>query len=244
MFSTMFYQESKINKILKCQRCQKGLDEPRLLPCGNTICNCCIHLIETQQITKFTSEFNCSLCNKAHTMPTEGFPINLAILHLMSEQPDEIYRSEHVETLKSNLKFMKNNLNQLDLDIENGSEKIVDHCIELRRLVQLSTEEKILELNKINETLISQIDDYEKEAIAKFQKETISLPDFFDNKNDIQLFLSETNDYLNSFRIDDKKVNDTNERALQYKKFIGKQMKIFKTLLFNNRIMDFEVSNN
>jgi hypothetical protein len=64
-----------------------------------------------------------------------------------------------VEILKSNLKFFDENLKHIDLEMQNGADRIHDHCDELRRIVQLSTEEKILELNQINEALISQIDD-------------------------------------------------------------------------------------
>ena len=63
----------------------------------------------------------------------------------------------------------------------------------------------------------------EIESIQDYNSATFNYP-YEARKNIISTFtfdISETNDYLNSFRIDDKKVNDTNERALQYKKFIG-----------------------
>ena len=175
---------------------------------GATVCNSCTHLIENQLIFCTSKrEFNCSLCSKLHCMPNEGFPINKALLNLMTEEPDEIYRSEMVESLKSNLNILRKQLNQIDSDMKNGPDKISDHCIELRRLVQLSTEEKILEINQMNETLIAQIDEYEKETITKYQSIKNSLKTFeLDTlKNNLNKFIFETQEYI-SFYEDYKNV--------------------------------------
>jgi hypothetical protein len=130
-------------------------------------------------------------------MPNEGFSINLALLNLMTEAPDEIYRSEMVESLKQNVNILRKHLNQIDSDLKNGPDKIADHCIELRRLVQLSTEEKILEINQMNETLITLIDKYEKETILKYQsiKESLKTFELDTLKNNLNKFISETQEY-------------------------------------------------
>ena len=48
--------------------------------------------------------------------------------------------------------------------------KIKEYCIEQRRLVQLSTENKIQEINNINEQLIKQIDDFKNQCILSYSK--------------------------------------------------------------------------
>ncbi len=35
----MFYEEAMINNELNCIKCKQRLDEPRMLPCGETICD-------------------------------------------------------------------------------------------------------------------------------------------------------------------------------------------------------------
>lgn len=240
MFSNMFYQEAKINKILKCQKCSSALDEARLLPCGNTICSSCT--IEIEYIQE-NANFRCLLCSKEHSIPSEGFPINLALSSLMNEKPDEIYRSEQVEKLKSNLSSLKANLNQLDLDLTTGVEKITEHCCELRRLVQLSTEEKILEINRFNETFIERINQYEKETKEKYLNKKVDPTRVNELNEVVKSFIEKTNEYLNDFKIDDKQVNIAFCEAELHKKSICDEIKYRKTILFDDNLMTFEVIN-
>ena len=164
----MFYEEAQINRILNCQRCKQKFDEPRVLPCGKTICSNCIYSIENKVMAKNSPDFDCSLCMEQHCVPESEFPINEVAYNLMSAQPNEVFRSELVFNLRSNLNQIQNYLSQLSSDLNNGIDKIKDHCIELRREVQLKTEQKILEINQMNESLIQQIDNYEEECILNF----------------------------------------------------------------------------
>ena len=63
---------------------------------------------------------------------------------------------------------LENLLNELTFNITNGNDKIKYHCSELKRLVQLSTEQKIIELNNLNEILVKKIDNYEKECTLRY----------------------------------------------------------------------------
>ncbi len=38
----MFYEESAINQILLCKVCDSKLNDPRLLPCGQSVCGECV----------------------------------------------------------------------------------------------------------------------------------------------------------------------------------------------------------
>jgi hypothetical protein len=68
------------------------------LPCGKTVCNHCILLMETTLSVKDLNELKCIMCNDFHKRPTNGsFPINEILLGLMNEKPKEVYRSEEVE---------------------------------------------------------------------------------------------------------------------------------------------------
>ena len=92
----MFYQESKINNILKCQSClnnfQKTEFSPHALPYGNTICSNCILILQDEIIMDDSKKFKYCLCTKMHVIPAEGFPINKVLADLITEKPCEIYR--------------------------------------------------------------------------------------------------------------------------------------------------------
>lgn len=160
----------------------------------------------------------------------------------MNEKPDEIYRSEQVEKLKSNLSSLKANLNQLDLDLTTGVEKITEHCCELRRLVQLSTEEKILEINRFNETFIERINQYEKETKEKYLNKKVDPTRVNELNEVVKSFIEKTNEYLNDFKIDDKQVNIAFCEAELHKKSICDEIKYRKTILFDDNLMTFEIN--
>ena len=98
----MFYEETVVAEHLKCKRCYIKFDDPRILPCGKTVCQSCIQeILESEN--KNDNSFTCSMCQKSHIIPEDGFPINELIEALLKNQPVEVYRSAMVESLKLNL---------------------------------------------------------------------------------------------------------------------------------------------
>ena len=69
----MFY--NKINKILSCKNCKEQLDEPKILPCGKTICSLCVSQIKVSR-----RKYVCLICENKHEMLESGLPINESIL--------------------------------------------------------------------------------------------------------------------------------------------------------------------
>jgi hypothetical protein len=55
-----------------CMRCRQNIDEPKLLPCGNTICTCC----EKDIMSIDNDHFDCSLCGKTHVKDNNELPVN------------------------------------------------------------------------------------------------------------------------------------------------------------------------
>jgi len=64
----MFYDKYKVNNVLLCKNCQEQLDEPKILPCGKTVCSLCASKIKMNG-----NEFDCLLCKNKHEMPKNGF---------------------------------------------------------------------------------------------------------------------------------------------------------------------------
>lgn len=130
-------------------------------------------------------------------------------------------------------------------------------------MVQLTTEEKILEINQMNEMLIVQIDEYEKETITRYQtiKDSLKTVELDALKINLNSFINETQEYekinwllnnsfknnsltfryLNNFRINDTQVKISNERARIHKSNLLREIKKFKLALFGNKIMSFVV---
>ena len=113
----MFYEEKIVNKILNCQNFNQQYDEPRLLPCGKTICTNCLHKMENNLLNKNKNELSCLMCHKMHQIPSDGFPLIEILLSLMQQKPKEVYRSEQVESLKQNLTIAKEKLDSFTFEI-------------------------------------------------------------------------------------------------------------------------------
>ena len=102
--------ENDLNEILKCELCHTkydSYDEPKMIPCGLTICSKCEQKIDEQM--RGTRTFKClsESCGDEHLKPIKGFPVNKIAITFLSSPLKKIYRSEDHETLELNLKKLK-----------------------------------------------------------------------------------------------------------------------------------------
>ena len=95
--------------------CKMRYDEPRILPCGDSVCNSCIQII-LNSINKSNDTYQCLLCKQSHVKSVSLFQVNKPLKKILEESPSEVYRSEMVEELKLNL----NDINSRKSKLENG----------------------------------------------------------------------------------------------------------------------------
>ncbi len=145
----MFYEESQIAGYLNCPKCQRRYDEPKILPCGKTICNTCLNAFSG--LTAIT----CPFCGESHQIPERGLPVCELRLNLLLTTPEEVYRGQNVEDLKRALKNLIVRTQQLNLALKNGAKHIQAYCNALRLDVQSATE-KIIKQVKRNAALAGQ----------------------------------------------------------------------------------------
>jgi hypothetical protein len=146
-----------------CLRCRQNIDEPKLLPCGNTICTCCENEI------KSIDHFDCTQCGKIHFKNNNVFPVNESLKKLIKVRLTSNYQQlvdyvKNIDDLVTNLK-------------DNIETKIKSHCKNLRYQVDLRTEIEKERLNKHFETLnknreemLDTINRFEKKKISEVQK--------------------------------------------------------------------------
>ena len=58
----MFYTGDDLSDLVTCSKCENRMDDPRMLPCGNT------------------------LCNQDHSIPQDEFPRNESILRFLKKE--------------------------------------------------------------------------------------------------------------------------------------------------------------
>lgn len=194
--------------------------------------------METTLSVKDLNELKCIMCNDFHKRPTNGsFPINEILLGLMNEKPKEVYRSEEVENLKLNLNKLEALSNTFQFNLNNSEAKIKEHCIELRRLSQLSTEQKKVELDQFNDDFIKQINQYESNCIRNLKDKQYK--QFEQSINEIIIFNKEKRNYLKTYNINDKQIIDANKMATSYISKVNDQINNLDCYIFNSNKMEF-----
>ncbi len=89
----MFYQADKIDNILICKICENKMVDPRLLPCGKSVCHRCLDLIADTD----KKRIKCQNCAKIHEILDSGFPKNLALQELLEFEAKEVLQLNHIE---------------------------------------------------------------------------------------------------------------------------------------------------
>ena len=89
----MFYQADKIDSILICDVCDNKLVDPRLLPCGKSVCHRCVDVLADSD----KKRIKCQNCAKIHEIQIDvGFPKNLALQKLLEFEAKEISHSNQI----------------------------------------------------------------------------------------------------------------------------------------------------
>ena len=164
----MIYEE---NLIHNCATCNTEYDMPHILPCGETMCGKCVNKY-TIEIHK-NAFIHCPYCDERHQIPPNGFPINKAISKLLNEAPIEIYRGETYENLKSALKEIKEDSDQLNINIQYGVDKIDENCSNLLNEVKMITEDKLEHIHKFSKTFSNEIINYKTECVSSFTNNSL-----------------------------------------------------------------------
>ena len=241
----MFYEESEITNVLKCEHCIKPYGEyypPRILPCcGKTICYSCVESIEKQVKN---NRFKCIACKKEKKMPNNGFLVNSVAVKLLATQPKEISRGQEAEKLKKNLYDLEQLVNKLLFEMDKGEYIIRDDCRELRRQVQLAKEERIEEINKYCDALFVKIDHYEEKCKSKSKEMNEAKKKANELIKSVNNFIQKQNEHLRQLKFDDNELMASNLRMNELKMQIEKERKNIKKSIFGNQIMKFETNSN
>ena len=195
----MFYQAENINSALICFVCENKLDDPRLLPCGMSVCNKCVDFLSDtkKRIVK------CQHCGKTHEIPQEGFPIILALKNLLEIEAKEVSHSKQMDEFKSLFDSLKLKIKNVESILKTGDAQIRDHCDKVRTSTQLAIEEAHLKLDEIHKEFFNTIDQHESICQEKFKSIQQKKEDIEKVVNESNQFIEEANQLIKQFKIDD-----------------------------------------
>ena len=225
-FLKMFYKEEDISNELICPKCTNRFDDPRILPCGNSLCQSCIlDEIEEGAINK------CYCCQEKHSLPKEGeFTKNKFILKQLEKKPIEVNRGALGELLKKSLNTLTDKKEELENYLKSGDQKVSDYLSEIRTQIDLITETQIERLNKARDTLLEKLKQYQTECM--YSKLT--------SKNDFLLAKMDTlneniTKYLKGTDWNETYVNDQIKEAKNLVDLCSKAKEDFENEIFLNK---------
>jgi vacuolar-type H+-ATPase subunit H len=181
----MFYDSNQVYNELLCKHCEGRLVEPKFIPCGDTICSFCEASMQIND-----GIFDCLVCKEKHEMPKNGLPICKPLLKLLSIMPTNVSRGESYDLLENLLNEMQKKTSFIRLGIENSSDFVKEHCMNLRSDVQLTAEESFHAINteflkeyKVDYKIIHKANEESRNLIKKAEEEIQNLKEIiFDGK--------------------------------------------------------------
>lgn len=159
----MFYEEIKIKELLTCPKCKEPLVDAHFLPCcGESVCARCL------PSTASENERICAVCsrkfdenNNPNTNQANYQP-NKALNRVISLQPTEVYRGEHIYTLREKTVTMGAEIDDLkSTDDTMASTEITEHCRRLRDEVINRTTLTLEGVKFESESILAKIDAYQ-----------------------------------------------------------------------------------
>ena len=232
----MFYHKEEISDLLKCPVCTLTFNNPCVLPCGQHICKSCIDRLYNAS----KDGIDCTFCHEFHVKPAKGYPISQLIVQLLEKQPREVYRNKMVDSLKSNINEIKLTIANLVQLVDHSERAIRDYCDFVRNNVEQAAATAHTSVDKFREQFLSEIGSYEKECLAnlalmantnQFSTDAI--------KREMEAFVDEQTRYLLHFTVDDDKVANDLDKAIELRNKLGLQMLQVKSIMFAGKQLVF-----
>ncbi len=237
-----FLRKSLLANEFNCDKCQmalnNNLEQPRILPCGETICSTCAKNIEKEAND---NKFKCIICSSVHHIPDNGLPLNKKIFKIMSAEAVDVSRGKEHEKLKSNLDKISLATQLLSSEFKDGTNMIDEHYVEQMRLIQLAIKKKIAQVDISSDFLISSVKDY-KNSCTEFYL-TVNKPILEEELNQIvnetKSFIQEKETYLKQNKLDDEEIKRYNNQSEDFQLKLNEKAKKLKSIVFNNNLFQF-----
>jgi WD40 repeat protein len=130
-------------------------------------------------------------------------------------------------------------------NLDNGVDQVKDHCIRLRSQVQLEKELMTECLHQLNEKLIGEIDNYEKQCVSSFNNKKIK---YYGEKDkllaEMAKFCTDNLAYLTQFRLDNGVVVQSLTKVERYLAMMDVEEDSLKSVKFDGKYMNFTKNEN
>ena len=235
----MFFEETNVSDLLKCSKCRNKINEPRILPCGFTICSQCHFSIDAKN-----NQFKCIVCNDLHIMPERGFPLNLLALAILNLRPVEVYRGQIAAKLKHSLDSLNRKIEILNIVAYHEKEQVEKCYSDLREQTSSVLEETVEQIKDFSEQLTSEIDNFEKNNLLALRSNQKSKLEFLNMCTKLEQFHSNWSEYLKKVAVDDEEISNANNQAAKLIEQAEDAELSLDSLIFSDKQLKFNENPN
>lgn len=157
--------EDEISRELACRKCKRTFNDPRLLPCGETMCQRCIQeqLVQDNHGRSLT----CLFCNETHTIVDE-LPEN-KLIHKLIDIKSSASSSSSLSASNVCCKELTNDLNDVLVSLERRCRELkyisaASYLAEIRNYsefiqndIEIVTQSMLEYVNRFHDELIEQV---------------------------------------------------------------------------------------
>ena len=158
---------SNIIPKIVCENCKRDFDVPKLLPCGESVCDSCL----TEFCNNNKSKIKCPFCEESHKVPKSGFPTQKLLQNLLS-----------IGTLNDSVRASIDNTEHVIKDLtdsyDTAQSKVKSHCEFMKSEIEISVESTIDELNQLKLKMFDEIDIYEQSRLENIEKDSVEKRNF------------------------------------------------------------------
>lgn len=232
----MFFLKKQIDIGLTCPLCKSYFEDPRLLPCSHTFCQECIQ----DSIRDTSQTLVCPQCGKKHEVPRDGFPLNGVALYLTDSKADYVHHPQRSKHLANKIELLKESAERLKSRVSNGAIVIRERCAKLKIQMDLQAETRIEQIHQLKDELKSQVDKYENECVEAYENvPTSEIEQASKLVEEILSFCAQSEQCLNQFSLDSRKVNALIEESEKYSdSLIDTELK----QIMKNKLLEFKKS--
>ncbi len=245
----MFFDQEKINNLLKCGYCEKNYDynainysTPTCIPCcGTIICHSCLESIES---SKKNNNYTCVKCSKQFMKPSNGFLVSKLKESLFNMSPVKITRGYEVDLIINKHEKLLKSCDELKHILLNGKDIVTEMRFNLINSIQLTKEKAIIEIEDQHKILIKKIETFQFNLNKNNQlldQDSVKKIKEFSTK--VLETIAAQEEYLYCASLDVEKINqfksEINNLSLQASIEINK----IKSFYFQNSEMIFTFNN-
>lgn len=231
-----FFEIDPIIDLLSCECCKSEFDTPRLLECGASICELCLHNLTSN--TEYSNEsYTCPVCKETHSLLNDiQFTINHKLLKLKKLEPRKVSRGKSIDELEKNFAQNQEKIYELDkLLTNNGADVLREFCIDLKSEIDLAVEKQIEKLRESSNRMTQQIEAFEQKSVKRLMETRIEIKNIQQLEHDFKSLQSDWSEKLRSHRIEEGETEIANQTLKKMVEKMEQEITLLKEIIFNKK---------